>query len=163
MPDLPLPLAAGLQDRLVLLLNHLLRQEPAAGERLRPLAGQQLTMQLDGQPTWAPQLPPLHLTVSPAGLFERLDEAPVQPQLRIQIDGSNPVGNALAFLKGERRGVTVSGETEMAAAVNWLFENLRWDLGDELSRLVGPGPAHGVEQAARQVRAALGKLLAPRS
>ncbi len=124
MPDLPLPLVAGLQDRLVLLLNHLLRQEPAASERLRPLSGQQLTVQIDGQPAWAPALPPLHLAVTPAGMFERVDEAPTQPQLRIAIDGSNPVGNALAFLKGERRGVTVSGETEMAAAVNWLFEHL---------------------------------------
>ena len=42
----------------------------------------------------------------------------------------------LAALRGERRGVTVSGETAMASAVNWLFENLRWDLGDELSRIV---------------------------
>ncbi len=160
MPDFPLPLAAGLQDRLVLLLNHLLRQEAAATERLRPLAGQQICVQIDGQPAWAPQLPPLHLGVTPAGMFERLDGS--QPQLRIAIDGSNPVGSALAMLKGERRGVTVSGETEMAAAVNWLFENLRWDLGDELARIVGPAPAQLLEKAAAGVRAAIGKLLSPR-
>lgn len=162
MPELSPALAAGLQDRLVLLLNHLLTREPAAVERLRPLAGQALSVSLLGQPAWAPQLPPLHLALTPAGLFERLDGAPPQAQLRIEIDGSNPLQNALAMLKGERRGVSVSGEVALASAVNWLFEHLRWDLGDELSRLVGPAPAHLLEQAAAQVRALLAKLIAPR-
>lgn len=162
MPDFPPLLSAGLQDRLVLLLNHVLSREPAACERLRPLAGQQLSVQLDGQPGWAPQLPPLHLALTPAGLFERLDAAPTQPQLQIRIDGRNPLQLALGALQGERRGVTVSGEVALAAAVNWLFENLRWDLGDELARLVGPAPAQMLEQAAGAARAALGKLLTPR-
>jgi ubiquinone biosynthesis accessory factor UbiJ len=161
MPDVPPLLAAGLQDRLVLLLNHLLGREPAASERLRPLAGQSLTVTLDGQPGWAPQLPPLHLAVTPAGLFERI-EAPAQPQLHIAIDGRNPLQLALGALQGERRGVTVSGEVPMASSVNWLFENLRWDLGDELARVVGPAPARLLEQAAGAARAAIGKLLSPR-
>ncbi len=164
MPELPnaLPetLTAGLQDRLVLLLNHVLSREPAATERLRPLTGQALSVLLDGQPAWAPQLPPLHLAITPAGLFERI-EAPVQPQLSIRIDGSQPLQNALALLRGERRGVSVSGEVQLAAAVNWLIENLRWDLGDELGRLLGPAPAQLLSQAGQGLRAALGKLLAP--
>lgn len=161
MPDLSPALAADLQDRLVLLLNHLLSREPAASERLRPLAGNALTVTLDGQPRWAPQLPPLHLGITRAGLFERLDSA-LPAQLSMTIDGRNPLQLALSALQGERRGVTVSGEVAMASAVNWLFENLRWDLGDELERIVGPAPARALEQAAMAVRTALGKLLAPR-
>jgi ubiquinone biosynthesis accessory factor UbiJ len=161
MPQLPIALTTGLQDRLVLLLNHVLTREPAAMERLRPLAGQALSVTLLGQPAWAPQLPPLELSVSPAGLFERLD-VPAAAPLRIEIDGSQPLQSARAAFKGERRGITVSGDVAMASAVNWLFENLRWDLGDELARLVGPAPAHLLEQAAQGVRAALGRLLAPR-
>lgn len=161
MPDLSPALAADLQDRLVLLLNHLLSREPAACDRLRPLAGQTLTVTLDGQPSWAPQLPALHMGITRAGLFERV-EAPVQAQLLIAIDGSNPLQLALAALQGERRGVTVNGEVATASAVNWLFENLRWDVGDELQRIVGPAPAQVLEQAARAVRTALGKLLALR-
>ena len=65
-------------------------------------------------------------------------------------------------MQGERRGVTVSGEVALAAAVNWLFENLRWDLGDELTRIVGAAPAQMLEQAAMAARAAIAKLLAPR-
>lgn len=158
MPDLPLPLATGLQERLVLLLNHVLSREPAAVERLRPLAGQALLVSLLGQPAWAPQLPPLALLITPAGLFE-LGDAATEPQLRISIDGSNPLDKALGLLKGERRGVSVSGAVELAAAINWLFENLRWDLGDELSRLLGAAPAHGLEQAARALREQLAALL----
>lgn len=154
-------LAAGLQDRLVLLLNHVLGREPAARERLRPLAGQRLSVCVDGQPAWAPQLPPLHLQLTPAGLFERVEDG-LPSQLLITLDGSNPVQTALAALQGQRRGVTVSGDVALASSVNWLFENLRWDLGDELARLVGPAPAQMLEQAAAGVRAALGKLLAPR-
>ena len=48
MPEFPPLLSAGLQDRLVLLLNHVLSREPAACDRLRPLAGQQLSVLLDG-------------------------------------------------------------------------------------------------------------------
>ena len=162
MPEFPPLLSAGLQDRLVLLLNHVLSREPAACERLRPLAGQQLSVLLDGQPGWAPQLPPLHLLLTPAGLFERLDAAPTQAQLQIRIDARNPLQLALGALQGERRGVTVSGEVALAAAVNWLFENLRWDLGDELTRIVGAAPAQMLEQAAMAARAAIAKLLAPR-
>lgn len=161
MPDFPPALAAGLQDRLVLLLNHVLGREPAARERLRPLAGQRLTVRIDGQPAWAPQLPPLHLQLTPAGLFERAEDD-LPAQLEITIDARNPVQLALSALQGQRRGVTVSGEVQVASAVNWLFENLRWDLGDELARVVGPASAQMLEQAAAGVRAALGKLLAPR-
>lgn len=162
MPEIPASVAAGLQERLVLLLNHLLSREPAAAERLRPLAGQGLVVELLGQPAWAPQLPPLALSITPAGLFERA-ESLVAPQLRIEIDGSNPLQSVVGMLRGERRGVSVNGEVQLAAAVNWLFENLRWDLGDELQRLVGAGPAQLLERAADGVRAALGKLLAPKA
>lgn len=158
MPDLPLPLATGLQERLVLLLNHVLSREPAATDKLRPLAGQSLRVSLLGQPAWAPQLPPLPLRITPAGLFE-LGDPLAEAQLQIDIDGSNPIDKALGLLKGERRGVSVSGAVDLAAAVNWLFENLRWDLGDELSRLLGAAPAHALEQAAQGVRAALAKLM----
>jgi ubiquinone biosynthesis accessory factor UbiJ len=161
MSPLPIALTTGLQERLVLLLNHLLSREPAAMERLRPLAGQTLVVKVSGQPGWAPQLPPLWLAVTPAGMLERLDTEPM-PQLSIDIDGSNPAQSALWALRGERRGVTVSGDVATASAVNWLFENLRWDLGDELARLVGPAPAHLLEQAAQSVRAAIGRLLTPR-
>lgn len=158
MPELPLSIATGLQERLVLLLNHLLGGEPQALERLRPLAGRRLRIELQGQPAWAPQLPPLALHITPAGLFE-LAEAGEPAQLQITIDGSNPLDKAMGLLKGERRGVAVSGEVEMAAAVNWLFENLRWDLGDELGRLLGAAPAHALEQAARGLREQLATLV----
>lgn len=162
MPNLPLPMAGAIQDRLVLLLNHLLCREPEARDRLRPLAGQALTVTLDGQPPWALQLPALHLGITRAGMFERIDAPAPQAQLCIAIDGSSPLQMAMAALRGERRGVTVRGEAATASAVNWLFENLRWDLGDELQRLVGAAPARALEQAAHGLRAALRGFLAPR-
>ncbi|MFX8227115.1 hypothetical protein ABTL27_19755, partial [Acinetobacter baumannii] len=79
MPPLPALtplLMPALQDRLVLLINHVLSREPVACQRLRPLAGRGLPVHLAGWPSLLPAVPDLALGVTPAGLFERLDAAP---------------------------------------------------------------------------------------
>lgn len=167
LPRAPTPaLSAELQERVVLLLNHVLRREPEATLRLRPLAGVQLQVVLEGRPApWLPVLPPLALVVTPAGLFERLDipdaAAPLPPGgLRTVIDGSTPLRSAWQLLQGQRPAVRLEGDAATASVVNWLFEHLRWDLGDELQRLVGPAPAQWLAQGAAAVRSALRQWIA---
>lgn len=159
MIDWPNVLAPALQDRLVLLLNHVIGREPAAMARLLPFQQATMVVSVQGTPAWAPGLPDLALRITPAGLLERVSEPVAEAQLRVSLDASNPVATALAALKGQRQGVSVSGDAALAGAVNWLFENLRFDPADELARAVGPAPAQFLAQAGQGLKEALGALL----
>lgn len=54
LPSLSPLLVPALQDRLVLLINHVLSREPIAARRLRPLAGRGLVVHLSGWPALLP-------------------------------------------------------------------------------------------------------------
>ena len=87
----------ALQDRLVLLINHVVSREPIAAKRLQPLAGRGLVVHLAGWPTLLPAAPDLILGVTPAGLFERLEVPPPGAGgLRVEIDA------IVADLEGEQ-------------------------------------------------------------
>lgn len=48
---------------------------------------------------------------------------------------------------------------QLAADVNWLIEHVRWDLEEDLSRLIGDAPAHTLGQIGRAASAALKKFV----
>ncbi len=132
----------SVMERLVLLVNHVIAAEPAALERLHPHAGRTMQIELSGWPSLLPKAGPFAFRVSPAGLVEWLPEASSPPpELRVAIDAANP---ALAFTRivaGERPAISVSGDAALASDVDWLIDNLRWDLQDDLARFVGEAPA----------------------
>ena len=70
--ELVLPAA---QARLLILVNHVVSREPAAVQRLQVHAGRRLAVSLVDHPRWLPALPPVRVTVTPAGLFDA-DDAP---------------------------------------------------------------------------------------
>jgi len=167
MPPLPpLPsitplLMPALQDRLVLLINHVVSREPIAAQRLKPLAGRGLVLHLAGWPSLLPSAPDLILGVTPAGLFERLDAPPqAAGGLRIEIDASNPAKLALGALTGEAPTVSVQGDAAFAGEMHWLMDNLRWDIEDDLAGIVGPLPARQLAQFGRTLRRTLSGMAA---
>ncbi len=137
-------------QRLVLLLNHVLMQEPEAMERLLRHKGRTVLFQ------WRQFS--LHLLATPAGL---LDVAPAAclPDLTFTITEDSLASLAQSALRGERPGVRIEGDVQLAADVNWLVEHVRWDVEEDLSRLVGDAPAHALGQAARTVAQALHKFV----
>lgn len=146
----------ALQDRLVLLINHVVSREPIAAQRLRPLAGRGLVVHLARWPTLLPAAPDLILGVTPAGLFERLDIAPVGlGGLRIEIDASNPARLALGALSGASPSISVQGDAAFAGEMHWLLDNLRWDIEDDLAAVVGPLAARQLAQFGRTLRRSL--------
>jgi ubiquinone biosynthesis accessory factor UbiJ len=152
----------AVQDRLALLLNHVVGREPVARERLGGISGRAVVLRLAGWPALLPAAPDLVLGVTPAGMFERLEAAPADA-LRIEIDASNPLQLGLAALSGERPRVSVQGDATVAGELNWLIDNLRWDIEDDLAALIGPLPARQlttVAQVARESIAALAKTVA---
>lgn len=154
-------IAPAVQDRSVLLLNHVISRERHALARLAPFAGSAVVLHLRGWPTLLPPAPDLVLGITPAGLFERQDTASMQA-LRIELDASNPALMAFGALTGSRPQVTVQGDAALAGEINWLMENLRWDIEDDLAALVGPAVAHQLGRfasAAKQGVAALAQTV----
>ena len=140
---LTLSLQAAAVERFTLLINHVLTAEPVATERLRAHSGRSMQLQLEGWPAWLPPLPELAFRVTPAGLVEWCGSAaPPAPDLRLRLDASNPALSLAHLAAGVRPRVDVQGDAQFAADLSWLMDNLRWDLEDDLARVVGQAPAH---------------------
>jgi ubiquinone biosynthesis accessory factor UbiJ len=142
--------------RATLLVNHVLASEPVAGQRLRAHVGRSVRLQVNGWPAWLPPLPALAFRITPAALVEWCGEqAPEPVDLQISVDASNPAKTLMQTLAGERLRVDVAGDAAFATDVNWLFDNLRWDIEDDLSKIVGPVPAREMARLGRAVAAGL--------
>jgi ubiquinone biosynthesis accessory factor UbiJ len=143
-------------ERLTLLANHVIASEPAAMERLRAHAGRCVQIGFDGWPALLPALPLLVFRVTPAGLVEwQGAAATVDPELRVSVDASNPARAVAQAIAGERPKVDVAGDAAFATDLNWLFDNLRWDVQDDLARAVGAAPAREIARVAGGVAAGL--------
>lgn len=143
-------------ERLTLLLNHLLAAEPVATERLQKHAGRCMELHFEGWPSVLPALPTAVFRVTPAGMLEWCgQEPPAEPDLRVGIDASNPALAMAQALAGTRPRVEVSGDAAFATDLNWLFDNLRWDVQDDLARVVGEAPAREISRVAGGIAAGL--------
>jgi len=143
-------------ERLTLLVNHVLAAEPVATQRLGTHAGRSIQLNFNGWPTLLPALPATAFRVTKAGLLEWCaSEVPVDPDLRVIVDASNPALTMAQALVGTRPQVDVAGDAAFAADLNWLFDNLRWDVQDDLARIVGQAPAREIARVAGGVAAGM--------
>ena len=137
-------------ERATLLVNHVLVSEPVAAQRLRAHVGKRLRLQVNGWPAWLPALPELTFRITPAALVEWCGEqAPEPADLQIELDAAHPAKALMQALAGERPHVEVAGDAAFATDVNWLFDHLRWDIEDDLARIVGPVPAREMARLGR--------------
>ncbi|MBI5275530.1 MAG: hypothetical protein HY854_03645 [Burkholderiales bacterium] len=130
------------QRRLVLTLNHVLQQEPEAQARLKRQAGRLV------EAHWR------HFSVrvqaTPAGLLE-LGSATAQPDLRLTLTEDSPFALAQAAVRGDKPPVRIAGDVQLAAEVQWLVDHVRWDIEEDLSRVIGDAPAHALGKAMRRM------------
>lgn len=145
-PNPPQWMVQEMQQRLVLLLNHVLMQESAATQRLKPRSGRVVRVQ------WRQFF--VALKVTPAGLLD-LASASATPDLHFEVSETSPLAIAQAAVRGDRPPVRIDGDVEFAGDLQWLVDNLRWDIEDDLARLMGDVPAHTLANAARSAAAAL--------
>ena len=143
-------------ERVVLLVNHVIRAEPVAMARLALHASRTLAFSVVGWPTVLPAPPATELRITPAGLVEWVRE-PVSapPDLQIAVEAANPALLLAGLAVGERPAMQVEGDAALAADVNWLVANLRWDIEDDLARIVGNAPAREIARFAAAAAAAL--------
>lgn len=147
---------AATLSRITLALNHVLSSEAVATERLKPHAARTIQLQLAGWPSLLPPLPSLVFRVTPAGLLEWLEtEVPAVADLQLTVDASNPAKLFVQGMVGERPQVDVVGNAQLAADVSWLIDNLRWDVQDDLARVVGAGPAREIARFGNLVASGL--------
>ncbi len=159
------------RERLILLLNHVLAAEPVAQQRLQPHAGRRLRVACDGwQRLLAMVVPPpaaLQVEVTPAGLLDlcpMLDDDMAAPELEVVVDTHDPLGLVTRVLAGGTPQLQLAGDAQFAADVNWLAENLRWDVAADVERLFGPVSAERLRTwglaVARALREAVARLSA---
>jgi ubiquinone biosynthesis protein UbiJ len=103
----------------------------------------------------------LAFRVTPAGMLEWCGgpDATTDADLRVGVDASNPLLLMARAMAGEMPSVEIDGDAQLAGDVNWLLQNLRWDVAADMDRLFGPTvayPLHRLGSAlARGLRAAL--------
>jgi len=142
LPAPPAWLRAELHNRLVLLLNHVLQQEPQAMDRLRRQQGKRLQLNWDRIE--------LVLQPTPAGLLA-LAQPDAPSDLQLRVAESSPLALAQTLLAGGKPPVEIQGDVQLAAEVAWLVDNLRWDVEEDLARLLGDPVAHQLAAAGRML------------
>ena len=142
-----------IQRRIVLLLNHVLMQEPEATRRLVRQQGMTVLFR------WREFT--LQLAATPAGLLDRALPSTV-PDLTLTLTESSPLALVQDVMQGDKPAMQIVGNVQLASEVNWLIENVRWDVEEDLSRIMGDAPAHAIGQTARRMVAALREFVSRR-
>lgn len=138
------------QHRVVLFLNHVLQQEPEAQQRILRQQGRVVQFQ------W--RFVTMALVATPAGLLDLAPEDAV-PELTLTLTEESPFGLVGATLRGDKPAVRIVGDVQLAAEVNWLVDHVRWDVEDDLARVIGDVPAHTIGSAMGRVVTGLRKFV----
>lgn len=138
------------QHRVVLLLNHVLMQEPEAMARLARLKTNVVRVQ------WRTFT--MTLAATPAGLLERADDHKAA-DLSLLVADDSPASLVQTVLAGGKPPIKIEGDVQLAAEINWLVDHVRWDVEEDLSRILGDAPAHAFVSVVKQVVAGLKSFL----
>jgi len=99
------------------------------------------------------------LVATPAGLLD-LAEPEATPDLVMTMTDESPLALAQTALRGEKPSVRIEGDVQLAAEVNWLTEHVRWDIEEDLARVMGDVPAHTLSQMAQSMVGTLRQFIA---
>lgn len=120
------------------ILNHLLDQTPGAHERLRAHAGQRACLALGSAR--------LSFLIDGQGRFVESAEEGHAVTIRLPAD-------ALLRLLHQREGVLrearIEGDAALAEVLGQVLKSLRWDVAEDISRVVGDVAAERIVGAAR--------------
>jgi ubiquinone biosynthesis protein UbiJ len=120
-------------------INHLLRNEPWARKRLLEYVGQAVQFKLP--------LFDLILAIDVDGLVCAHVEQPIAVTLTIP-----QIAIAAFCIEGKKsalKRIHIEGDAEFAATLSELMEQLRWEVEEDLAKLIGPTAAHGLVSTAQ--------------
>lgn len=121
-------------------VNHLLRSNSWAREKLKPFAGRTARF----------ECPPfsLALTVQENGEVTAADVSATAPDATVRLTA----GLMLRLLARDQAAwaeIAVDGDTAFATVLNQIARNLRWDVEEDLSRVFGDIAAHRMVQTGK--------------
>ena len=121
-------------------VNHLLRSNSWAREKLQPFAGRTARF----------ACPPfsLTLTVQESGEVKAADVSAAAPDATVKLTA----GLMLRLMARDEAAwaeITVDGDTAFATVLNQIARNLRWDVEEDLSRVFGDIAAHRMVQTGK--------------
>lgn len=138
-PLFPLPRPPHPRVALLLAVNVLVRREPWAQQALLAHQGKTALLAVGAHD--------LAFTVNPEGALAAA-HARVVPDVTIRL----PAEAWTAFLQSDSRAVfrlaKVEGDAQFAQTISTLAQNLRWDVEEDLSRVVGDVAARRLAQGA---------------
>ena len=152
-PQPPQWLVHEVQQRMVLFINHVLMQEKEAMDRLIRQRGRVARVQ------WRSYS--MALLVTPAGLFNLAPQGGA-PDLQLEVTETSPLALAETALRGDKPAIRIEGDVQLAAEINWLVDHVRWDLEEDVARLIGDAPAHTLGQVVRRAAQALRQFVGSR-
>jgi len=135
------------QQKVVLFLNHVLKQEEVAIERLKRQKGKTVELRWNGVE--------FRVAFTPAGLVERLSSQVKPADLVLFINENSPLIILQHLMQGDKPPIRIEGDVQLAAEVNWLIDHVRWDLESDLARIFGDEAARLSVQIAGQCAFAL--------
>lgn len=143
---------AEAQQKIVLLLNHILQNEPEAMSRLKRQSGSRVHF------FW--RTFKLQLKATPVGLVD-LDDTNAAPSLSLTLTQTALNEIAANLAAQQTPPMRIEGDVQLAAEVAWLTQHVKWDVEEDLASVIGNVPAHAIGQAARAFAAALRPFVAP--
>jgi ubiquinone biosynthesis protein UbiJ len=132
----------GLKPPTAAALNHLLKSASWARERLRPFAGKIARFELTPFTVAFTILETGEVADAPAASAPDASFA-LSPGIALRMLG----GDSGAWQK-----VTVAGDDALAREVLYIAQNLKWDVEEDLSRVIGDVAAHRLATAAGELR-----------
>jgi ubiquinone biosynthesis protein UbiJ len=128
-------------------INHLLRREDWARERLQPFAGRVARL----------AVPPTAVTLTVTAAGEVAPAENVEPDVTLTV----AAGSFFDVLRDPQTATTrtqVAGDGNFAEAISYLFTHLRWDVEEDLSRVVGDVAAHRIANFGRDLAHVPGRV-----
>ncbi len=155
--------------RLTLLVNHVLAAEPVATQRLAQHPPKSLCLAITGAPAWWPFATEERFVVTPAGLVEWLEgsaaDADDHLTVRVAFDRLHPT-TAVAWAQGQgvdALQLQIEGDAQLAADVDWIARECRWDIEADVAALVGPVVARQLATVGGGLASALRGFVAARA
>jgi ubiquinone biosynthesis protein UbiJ len=96
------------------------------------------------------------LVVTAAGLLDRMQDragGPASgsgPDLTLELADDSPWSLARCALRGEPPQLHIQGDVLLASEIHWLVDHVRWDIEEDLSRLIGDAPARALGALAQR-------------
>lgn len=134
-------------------LNHLLKQQSWASDRLRVHAGRCVRIGIDSSFPLAALAPSLMSRIDDDGLLQQVSSGTADVSLWLKPSVQALFAGLRDGPKGLASHLRVDGDVLLAGVLGQLAQNLRWDVEEDLSQVVGDVAAHRAVNAAQSMRA----------